>query len=150
MNLYTIGFTKKTARQFFDVLKEKNIDLLLDVRLNNKSQLAGFTKSDDLPYFLETICGAAYIHAVEYAPTKEILDDYKNKTIQWNDYEKKYFALIQSREYDNQICSNFIEKYAKYQNIVLLCSETTAERCHRRLAAEAVCEANANIRLAHL
>ena len=79
MNLYTIGFTKKTAEQFFETLKKHAITLLVDVRLNNSSQLAGFTKSDCLPYFLKEICDASYLHIPEFAPTKEILDDYKKK-----------------------------------------------------------------------
>jgi uncharacterized protein (DUF488 family) len=150
MNLYTIGFTKKSAAQFFDILKVHGIDLLIDVRLNNKSQLAGFTKGDDLPYFLKEICGAVYIHELEYAPTKEILDAYKDKAIQWNDYEKQYLELIQSRDERSQFCHGFTETYMRYRNIALLCSEPTPERCHRRLAAETICRANPNIKLEHL
>ena len=150
MNLYTIGFTKKTARQFFESLKNNNIDLLLDVRLSNKSQLAGFTKSDDLPYFLEKVCSAAYIHALEYAPTKEILDDYKNKKIKWGDYEQAYFNLINIRDAESRFCRDFTKTYALYQNIVLLCSEPTADKCHRRLAAESICRFNNGIQIKHL
>ena len=150
MNLYTIGFTKKSARQFFEILKAHNIDLLLDVRLNNKSQLAGFTKGEDLSYFLSEICGASYIYGLDFAPTKEILDAYKDKIIQWSDYEKEYFEIIKNRDYCNQICCKFTETYAKYRNIVLLCSEPTPEKCHRRLAAEAIVKANPSIHVEHL
>jgi uncharacterized protein (DUF488 family) len=150
MNLYTIGFTKKSASQFFEILKAYGIDLLIDVRLNNKSQLAGFTKGDDLPYFLNEICGTAYIQELEFAPTKEILDAYKDKKIQWSDYEMKYAELIMSRDDRNQFCQKFAETYMSYHNIVLLCSEPTPDKCHRRLAAEAICKVNQDIRLEHL
>ena len=97
MNLYTIGFTKKSARAFFELLKKIEIELLLDIRLNNKSQLAGFTKGDDLCYFLSEICNCKYRHCLEYAPTKDILDGYKKKNISWNEYEEMYTNLILKR-----------------------------------------------------
>jgi uncharacterized protein (DUF488 family) len=150
MNLYTIGFTKKNASQFFGILKAHNIDLLIDVRLNNKSQLAGFTKSDDLSYFLNQICGTAYIQEPEFAPTKEILNAYRDNEIQWSEYEEQYAELIRNRDEQNRICQNFAEVYAQYHNIALLCSEPTPDRCHRRLAAEAICKANKDICLEHL
>ncbi|GBU20296.1 hypothetical protein R80B4_00172 [Fibrobacteres bacterium R8-0-B4] len=150
MNLYTIGFTKKSARQFFEILKANHIDLLLDVRLNNKSQLAGFTKGEDLSYFLSEICGASYIYGADFAPTKDILDTYKDKAISWGDYEKKYLEIIQERDSRNQICCKFVETYAQYKSIVLLCSEPTSEKCHRRLAAEAIIKANPDVCLKHL
>ena len=93
MNLYTIGFAQKTASMFFELMKENNIDLLLDIRLNNKSQLAGFTKGQDLKYFLSEICNCDYIHYLYYAPTKDILDDYKHKKISWEQYEERYINL---------------------------------------------------------
>jgi uncharacterized protein (DUF488 family) len=150
MKLYTIGFTKRTASQFFEILKAHSIDLLIDVRLSNKSQLAGFTKGVDLPYFLKEICGAAYSQELLFAPTKEILDAYKDKKIQWCDYEKKYLELIKKRDEREQICRKFAETYVKYHDIVLLCSEPAPDKCHRRLAAEAICKANINIQLEHL
>lgn len=150
MNLYTIGFTKKTSEQFFETLKKHEIHLLVDVRLNNSSQLAGFAKNDCLPYFLKAICDADYLHMSEFAPTKEILDDYKNKKISWIDYEVKYISLLKKRENDLGICQTFIDTVAQYQNVVLLCSEITAEKCHRRLAAEFICELNKNTNIIHL
>ena len=150
MNLYTIGFTQKTAEQFFETLKEHRITLLVDVRLNNSSQLAGFTKSDSLPYFLKEICGASYLHIPEFAPTKEILDDYKKKKITWEDYEQKYSILMQNREERSGGCRNFTEAHKLHENIILLCSELTADKCHRRLAAELICKLNKEITLTHL
>ena len=83
MKLFTIGFTQKNAKQFFELLKANQIELLIDVRLNNKSQLAGFTKGNDLEYLLAEICDCQYKHCLEYAPTKEILDGYKKGNITW-------------------------------------------------------------------
>lgn len=97
MKLFTIGFTQKSAEKFFGLLKEHKIELLVDIRLNNKSQLAGFTKGDDLGFFLQEICHCQYVHADEYAPTKEILDDYKKKKISWADYVEQYTALMKRR-----------------------------------------------------
>jgi len=94
MTIYTIGFTEKSAEQFFEIIKSNSIDLLVDIRLNNKSQLAGFTKGENLAYFLQEICGCSYKHFPKLAPTKEILNDYKNKKISWNKYTKLYHSLI--------------------------------------------------------
>ena len=84
MRLYTIGFTKKTARQFFEILKGAGVKKLIDIRLNNRSQLAGFTKKEDLEYFLQTICGVSYHHLPLLAPTQEILDDLKKHKGTWS------------------------------------------------------------------
>ena len=97
INIYTIGFTQKTAEQFFTILKNAKIDCLVDVRLNNVSQLAGYTKSLDLKYFLKEILNIEYRHSTMLAPTKDILDGYKKGKISWNDYEIKYLDLISSR-----------------------------------------------------
>ena len=150
MNLYTIGFTKKNARQFFDLLIANRIDLLLDIRLNNKTQLAGFTKGDDLAYFLSVICNCAYEWKLAFAPTKAILDGYRDKEISWSDYEQKYKNLLHVRNSEKGICDDFCTSYSQYGNIVLLCSEPTPDMCHRRLAAEAIISSNPNVCLKHL
>lgn len=134
MTLFTIGFTKKTAKQFFELLKKNHIELLLDIRLNNKSQLAGFTKGDDLQYFLSELCHCEYRHCLEFAPTKEILDAYKKKQISWNEYESQYATLMNKRAKH----LNFSDRFSDYTNICLLCSEPTPEQCHRRLIAEMI------------
>ena len=90
MEIYTIGFTQKNAAEFFETLRRAGIRRVIDVRLNNTSQLAGFTKRDDLEYFLEQICQAAYDHQPELSPTKEILDGYKKKEIPWEEYEARF------------------------------------------------------------
>lgn len=146
MNLFTIGFTQKSAKKFFELIKTYQVDLLIDVRLNNKSQLAGFTKGEDLKYFLSEICDCKYLHCLEYAPTKDILDGYKKKRISWDEYVEMYNALIMKRG-DYQ---SFQTKYAAYQNICLLCSEPTAEHCHRRLAAEIIAKHNPQVVITHL
>lgn len=133
MKIYTIGFTQKSAEQFFELLIKNEINLLLDVRLNNKSQLAGFAKGRDLSYFMEKICNSQYIHEKEFAPTEQILDDYKKKNIDWETYESQFKILMIKRN---------VEKiyYKKYKsilgNICLLCSEAVSDKCHRRLLAE--------------
>lgn len=132
MHIYTIGFTKKTAEQFFEKIKSNNIQIVIDVRLNNQSQLAGFTKGKDLAYFLKIICNCLYEHQVKFAPTKEILTSYKKDSISWEEYVIQFNNLIELRDMN----TFFQEKYMQYENVLLLCSEATPENCHRRLLAE--------------
>ena len=137
MTLFTIGFTKKTAEQFFETLKRNKIDLLVDIRLSNKSQLAGFTKGEDLKYFLREICHCEYEHNIALAPTKEILENYKKNVITWAEYEEQFAALMSQPARLQQI-QRFPTRFEKYENICLLCSEPTPEQCHRRLIAEMI------------
>lgn len=132
MDIYTMGFTQKTAEQFFEKIKKNEIEILVDVRLNNQSQLAGFTKGKDLSYFLKELCHCKYDHNISYAPTKEILQAYKKETISWSEYEEKYVELLIKRKVEK----DFENKYLKYSKVLLLCSELTPECCHRRLLAE--------------
>jgi len=131
MEIYSIGFTKKSAGEFFGALKAAGIERLLDVRLNNTSQLAGFAKQSDLKYFLEEICGAAYEREPLLAPTQEILDAFKKQKGSWETYTKAYVALIRSRKVESAISQESFQR-----KTVLLCSEASAEHCHRRLALE--------------
>ena len=146
MILHTIGFTKKTAEEFFLLIKENNVDLLVDIRLNNKSQLAGFTKSDDLKYFLEVICSCSYEYCEEFAPTKEILDAYQKKELDWSGYRKRYKELMDRRGG----YAEFVSRFKTYHNIALLCSEPTFEHCHRRLLSEMICDVNPDLVLHHI
>lgn len=132
MIIFTMGFAQKNAEKFFELLKENKVEALIDIRLNNKSQLAGFTKGNDLEYFLSKLCDCKYFHELDFAPTKDILDSYKDKKITWDEYEKAFIPLMQKREAK----MIFDKKYRKYNSICLLCSEPTAEQCHRRLVAE--------------
>lgn len=133
MKIYTIGFTQKTARQFFDLLLSSRIDLLIDVRLNNKSQLAGFAKYPDLGYFLEKIGRIAYIHDPMLAPTEPLLKSYRCKDISWDRYETEFDAIMNERDIDRYLLNTFEKN--RDQSVCLLCSEPTAEKCHRRLVA---------------
>jgi uncharacterized protein (DUF488 family) len=131
MEIYSIGFTKKSASEFFGTLKANGIERLLDVRLNNTSQLAGFAKQSDLPYFLNEICGIAYEHEPLLAPTQEILDAYKKEKTGWETYTEAYLGLIRSRNVETAISQESFRR-----RTVLLCSESTSDYCHRRLALE--------------
>ncbi len=130
MKVFTIGFTKKSAREFFDKLRRPGLIRLLDVRLNNVSQLAGFTKRDDLLFFCRAILSIEYLHLPELAPTQLMLDEYKKNAGDWFDYEAKFLALMSERKVEDNIARELIEGGC------LLCSEPTPEHCHRRLVAE--------------
>ena len=130
MKLFTIGFTKTSAEHFFARLQEAKVERVVDVRLNNVSQLAGFAKRDDLRYFLDVIGGIKYTHLPELAPTKEILDGYKKGKLVWAEYEKRFNELIANRRIEERVAKDIIDQGC------LLCSEDTPDRCHRRLVAE--------------
>jgi uncharacterized protein (DUF488 family) len=131
MEIYSIGFTQKSASQFFGTLKAHGIERLLDVRLNNTSQLAGFAKASDLPYFLREICAADYEHEPLLAPTQDILDAFKKQKGSWEIYEEAFLGLMRSRQVEARLSKDsFLKK------TVLLCSEATPEHCHRRLVLE--------------
>jgi len=145
MEVYTIGFTKKTAEQFFEILKKESIRRLVDVRLNNVSQLAGFAKRDDLRYFLREICRAEYVHEPLLAPTQEMLDKYKKKKGPWAEYEQEFLALMSERKVEERLNRSMFSAPT-----VLLCSEPTAEHCHRRLVLEYLSTKWDNISIRHL
>lgn len=142
--LYTIGFTKKNAQAFFSKLQKAGVTKLIDIRLNNVSQLAGFAKRDDLIFFLRELCDCDYIHMPIFAPTKEILDAYKKKQIDWNEYVRRFSRLIKERTIEKKITAE------ELNNSCLLCSEPTPEQCHRRLVAEYFKEQFGDIEIKHL
>lgn len=129
--IYTIGFTQKTAENFFTLLKKHNIDLLIDVRLNNTSQLSGFTKFPDIQYFANELCKIEYIHDKKFSPTRELLTKYKKKEINWEEYEFQFSKHMEERNIKAHIKTNYY--FYKQKNICILCSESSPERCHRRL-----------------
>jgi len=131
MEIYSIGFTQKTAQEFFEILRANHIERLLDIRLNNTSQLAGFAKARDLPYFLNEICGSEYAHEPLLAPTQQLLDAFKRRKDNWDIYSAAYLALITARKVEEKLCKSDFER-----RTALLCSEATPEHCHRRLALE--------------
>ena len=130
MKVYSIGFTGKSAEKFFELIKSQSaIKTLVDVRLNNISQLAGFTKKNDLKYFLKELCNVEYAHVPDLAPTKEMLDPYKKGNISWEVYEDKFLNLMAQRNIE-RIDTSLI------QDSCLLCSEHKPHHCHRRLVIE--------------
>lgn len=130
MKLFTIGFTKKSAEAFFTKLRLCGAKRVVDVRLNNVSQLAGFAKRNDLAFFLREICHMDYVHVPELAPTQDILDEYKKNKGDWAVYEQKFLELMRKREIEKRVDPAMIADGC------LLCSEEKPHHCHRRLVAE--------------
>ena len=130
MKLYTIGFTKTTAESFFTRLANAGVKKVIDVRLNNISQLAGFAKKDDLRYFLKAICGIGYEHRPELAPTQDMLDEYKKRRGDWARYEERFLELMAQRKVEETVPRSAVDQAC------LLCSEDKPHHCHRRLVAE--------------
>ena len=145
MDVYTIGFTKRKAADFFGALERAGIKRLLDVRLHNSSQLAGFTKREDLPFLLGRICGAEYRHEPLLAPTQEILDAYKKRKGDWAEYERRFLALMAERQVEENVNRQLFTLPT-----VLLCSEATAEHCHRRLVLEYLADKWGGLNIFHL
>lgn len=144
MNLWTIGFTKKSAEYFFETLREAGVRKLVDVRLNNVSQLAGFAKRDDLSYFLRTLGQMGYEHMPLLAPTAEMLSAYRKKEINWEEYERLFVDLMRERQIESEIA------YETLADSVLLCSEDQPDMCHRRLVAEYLAGHWGGIEIRHL
>ncbi len=128
--IFTIGFAGKTAEQFFTILKGAGVRRVLDVRLYNSSQLAGYTKKSDLPFFLRSLVGADYLHLAAFAPSKQLLNGYKEGEISWAEYVDEYTSILDRRQPHQDLKSGDIDGGC------LLCAEPTPEQCHRRLAAE--------------
>jgi len=143
-NVYTIGFTKKTAAEFFELLRKSGTKRIVDVRLNNVSQLAGFSKRDDLKYFLKQICGIDYVHEPLLAPTKDILDAYKKHKGDWEIYEPAFLLLMKKREIEKRLDPSTIKGGC------LLCSEEKPHHCHRRLVGEYLSEHWGGLEIKHL
>lgn len=144
MRLFTIGFTKKSARRFFELLRSSGARRIVDVRLNNVSQLAGFAKKDDLAYFAKEVCGMDYLHLPALAPTKEMLDRYKKDGGDWQDYERQFLDLMRERRIEEKISKEAVADGC------LLCSEDKPHHCHRRLVAEYLKEHWGNVDIVHL
>jgi len=145
MTIFTMGFTRKPAETFFTKLKAAGVRRLVDVRLNNVSQLAGFTKKDDLRYFAKAICGIEYLHLPELAPTAAILDGYKKqKSPDWRAYERQFLDLLRSRRIEELVSRELLD------GACLLCSEETPEHCHRRLVAEYLRASWGEVEIEHL
>jgi uncharacterized protein (DUF488 family) len=144
MKIYTIGFTQKSAEAFFARLHTAGVKRLVDVRLKNVSQLAGFAKRDDLRYFTRAICGIDYVHLTELAPAEEMLDAYKKQKGDWAVYERRFLALMAERRVEETLSPAVLDGGC------LLCSEETPEHCHRRLVAEYLKQKWGDVEIEHL
>ena len=145
MEIYTIGFTQTTAEHFFGRLADAGVSRLLDVRLNNSSQLAGFAKAKDLPYFLRSLIGASYEHEPLLAPTQEMLNAFKKNKGDWSAYQVDFLDLMNRRRIHERLSPTDFET-----RTALLCSEATAEQCHRRLVCEVLASHWPNVHVVHL
>jgi uncharacterized protein (DUF488 family) len=142
--LFTIGFTHKSAEEFFGALKTAGVRRVADIRLKNESQLAGFSKKHDLQYFLRELAGIEYAHIPGLAPTPELLEGYRKKKLAWPEYEERFLTLMADRNIETRLSP------AELDRSCLLCSELSPERCHRRLVAEYLQEKWGNLVIQHL
>lgn len=144
MRVFTIGFTRKSAEAFFAAICNSGARRVVDVRLNNVSQLAGFSKRDDVGYFLRAIGGLDYVHRPDLAPTQALLDEYRKRQGGWPAYERQFLALMQERRIEETVPRDLIAEAC------LLCSEDTPQRCHRRLVAEYLRDRWGDLEIVHL
>lgn len=144
MRLFTVGFTKKNAESFFETLRRAGVRRVVDVRLHNVSQLAGFTKRDDLAYFLKKIGGIDYLHEPRLAPSAEMLDEYKKHKGSWDEYEERFLNLMKHRQIEDALAAELSD------GDCLLCSEEKPHHCHRRLVAEYLRDRWGDIEIEHL
>jgi uncharacterized protein (DUF488 family) len=144
MVVFTIGFTRSSAESFFGRLRKAKVKRVVDVRLNNVSQLAGFAKKADLSFFLEAICGIGYVHELRLAPEPQMLDAYRKQGGSWAEYEKRYLELLRRRQVEKALGRDLLEGAA------LLCSEDAPDHCHRRVAAEYLARKWGDLEIRHL
>ncbi len=144
--IFTIGFTRMTAEEFFTCLERNRVEKIVDVRLNNASQLLGFSKYPDIEYLLRNLSNIDYVQDKNFAPSERIFDAYKKKFLNWQEYEEAFAALMRTRDIEKYILKN----YADADNICLLCSEVSPENCHRRLVAEKIAEVLGDVEIIHL
>jgi len=144
ITLFTIGFTSKSAETFFTSLTNAGVRRMVDIRIKNVSQLAGFAKRDDLRYFLHTLAGIDYEHHPELAPTPDLLKAYRSKEIGWDEFERRFTNLMRERRLETLIEPIHLD------HACLLCSEAAPRCCHRRLVAEHLRDTLGGIRICHL
>ena len=144
MKIFTIGFTKKSAEDFFNAVRIAGVKRIVDVRLNNVSQLAGFAKRDDLRFLLKSVAGIDYLHMLDLAPAKDMLKEFQQGQISWPEYETAYVSLLIERKVDAGAMLDIRE------GDCLLCSEDTPEKCHRRLAAEYLAQHLSGLEIVHI
>ncbi len=144
IKLYTIGFTGKSARQFFELLEKNRVKKIIDTRISNSSQLSGFAKGKDLEFFAGRLANIDYEHELKFAPTRELLDKYRQKKITWDEYTTEYLQLLAARKVKEEV--NVEDLY----ECCLLCSEHSPEKCHRRLLAEYLQKDHPELQIIHL
>lgn len=144
IKLFTIGFTEKSAETFFDLLQKSKVKKIIDVRLNNSSQLSGYAKGRDLKYFAKEIANIDYVHIVDLAPTKALLSGYRKKLINWEEYVYKYNNILKERKVLDSLDISSLD-YSCF-----LCSEHKPDKCHRRLLVEYIKKENKEIIINHL
>lgn len=144
MKLFTIGFTGKSAEDFFTLIKKSGAQKLIDIRINRNSQLAGFAKERDLGFLLSELAGISYQVNEELAPTKQMLASYRDKKKNWDEYSEEYQKLIA----DRSILKNLGEEY--FEDSILLCSENEPDKCHRTLLAILLREMVPDLEIIHL
>ena len=144
MKVSTIGFTRKSAERFFELLRESGARRIVDVRLRNGSQLAGFAKKDDLAWFARELYGIDYVHVPDLAPTQELLSAYRQGRISWETYEDRFVGLMKARRIESVLSRDVVS------NGCLLCSEDQPHHCHRRLVAEYLKEHWGDLEIEHL
>jgi uncharacterized protein (DUF488 family) len=144
MVIYTIGYTKKSLRDFIGRLRKNNIDKVIDIRLNNTSQLAGYSKKDDLAFILE-LFNISYEHRPILAPTEDLLKAYTKKQIDWPEYERVFRQLLEDRKAVLPVLNNNSDEH-----ICFLCTEDKPEHCHRRLVAEHYLEKSGGSVIKHI
>ena len=144
IKLYTIGFTEKSAQKFFELLEQHDVKKIIDTRISNNSQLSGFAKGRDLSFFARRLANMGYAHELNFAPTKELLSQYRKKEISWEEYTDAYLNLLEARDIKNTVDIESLHECC------LLCSEHTPDKCHRRLLAEYLQQINSKIEIIHL
>jgi uncharacterized protein (DUF488 family) len=144
IKLYTIGFTEKSAQEFFELLERNQVRKIIDTRISNNSQLSGFAKGKDLEFFARRLLNIDYEHELNFAPTKELLEKYRKKKISWDDYTKEYLHLLDERNIKETV------NFEGLHECCLLCSEHLPQKCHRRLLAEYLRRIDQNIEIIHL
>lgn len=144
--IFTIGSARKTAKDFFETLKENGVKKIIDVRFKNTSQILGVSKYPDIEYLTQEILKGEYFHDKKFAPSEKILVRYKKNIIDWDDYEKEFAELMNYRDIDTYIADNYRDE----ENICLLCTEVSPENCHRRLVAERIAKVLGDVEIVHL
>ncbi|MBP1468303.1 DUF488 domain-containing protein [Candidatus Chloroploca sp. M-50] len=144
ITIFTIGFTNKSAKVFFELLEQSKVKTIVDTRINNVSQLAGYTKGTDLSFFARRVANIGYEHKIEFAPTKELLNRYRKKQMSWAEYEIEYLNLLDIRNIKNKVVVE------QLNHSCLLCSEHLPDKCHRRLLAEYLQKTSSDIQIIHL